>query len=250
MELLAQALSHEGMIAIAVAAFVAGLVRGFAGFGTAMIFMPIVGIYFGPVEAISILIIMDVIAPIPLVPRAVRDSKKQELLKITIPMLCILPITSFVLTAMNPELFRYIVSVTALVLVTLLMAGVRYRGVLKDWMLYGAGSLGGILGGLVAVPGPPVIMIYMASTSPPKVIRANNFLYLFIFDIAFLVIFALRGLLTAAAFGMALAVIPVYLIGNLIGQKIFDPEKEAVYRAVAYVIIGISALTGLPLWGN
>jgi hypothetical protein len=29
---------------------------------------------------------------------------------------------------------------------------------------------------------------------------------------------------------------------------LFDPEKEKTYRTIAFVIIGISALMGLPLF--
>ena len=88
-----------------------------------------------------------------------------------------------------------------------------------------------------------------ASENPPAVIRAVNMLYLWIFDIAMVLVFALRGLLSLAAMTVGIIVTAPYLIGNIIGQKIFNPEKEKLYRWVAYSIIAISALRGLPIWG-
>jgi uncharacterized membrane protein YuzA (DUF378 family) len=35
----------------------------------------------------------------------------------------------------------------------------------------------------------------------------------------------------------------------VIGTALFDPARETLYRRVAYIIIGISAVRGLPIWG-
>jgi hypothetical protein len=39
-------------------------------------------------------------------------------------------------------------------------------------------------------------------------------------------------------------------IGNLIGAAIFNPNKAGVYKGVAYIVIGGSAITGLPIWSG
>ena len=69
-EVIAQALAVPGIAWVFGAAFVAGLVRGFAGFGTAMIFLPIATQMLEPVWAVIVLILMDVIGPLPALPRA------------------------------------------------------------------------------------------------------------------------------------------------------------------------------------
>lgn len=91
-------------------------------------------------------------------------------------------------------------------------------------------------------------MIYMASENPPQVIRANNSLYLICFDIMMLTVFLIRGLLTWTAIILGFVIAVPYLIGNQIGTWIFNPAYEQTYRYVAYAIIGISAIMGLPVW--
>jgi len=243
------ALQTEGLVWICFAALVAGIVRGFSGFGTALVYLPVAGSYLDPVSALLSLMVMDFFGPIPNVPRAWREAKRGELFKLLAAALLVLPIATFILTAMRPEIFRYLVSIVALSLLALLILGVRYRGEFKNWMLYGAGLIGGFLGGVAGTPGPPVIMIYMASENPPAVIRAVNMLYLWIFDIAMVLVFAVRGLLSLAAMTVGAIVTVPYLIGNIIGQWIFNPEKEKLYRWVAYGIIAVSAIRGLPIWG-
>ena len=50
----------------------AGVVRGFAGFGAAMIMMPVLAAVLGPVVAVPTLSVMDSLMTLPLVARNVR----------------------------------------------------------------------------------------------------------------------------------------------------------------------------------
>ena len=116
--------------------------------------------------------------------------------------------------------------------------------------IYGTGALGGFLGGSVGIPGPPVIMIYMASTLPISAVRANNTLYLILADVILLVVFLIKGLFVPGVAALGLLLVLPYLLGNWVGARAFMPGQEVLYRRVAYLIIAVSALYGLPLWGN
>jgi hypothetical protein len=39
-----------------------------------------------------------------------------------------------------------------------------------------------------------------------------------------------------------------YALAAIVGQRIFNPKKEYIYRRVAYWLIAVSALVGLPIW--
>ena len=57
------------------------------------------------------------------------------------------------------------------------------------------GGLGGLTGGLTGIPGPPVILLYVASSHPISVIRANNLLFLYFFDVCVVMFFLISGVL-------------------------------------------------------
>ena len=240
----------NGLLYVALAALTAGIVRGFSGFGTAMIFLPVAGKYFEPVTAIIILTIMDLCGPALIVPRALRDAYKPDLFRLIGGMILTLPIALYFLLNMETELFRYIVSILALILVFVLATGWRFEGQLHSGALIGLGGIAGVSGGIAGVPGPPVILFYMASTHPVKVIRANNLLFLFGFDIFALFFLSIASALKiyAVVLGLILA-IPMGL-GNVIGAVLFNPDQEKLYRKIAFCIITLSALTGLPLLSN
>lgn len=245
-DFLATLLATDGLVWLVAAAFVAGLVRGFAGFGTAMIFLPAAAQFLTPFEALTVLIVKDLIGPLPNVPRAWRDGHPGDIARLGVGLVIAMPFGVWALTLVPVEVFRYGVSFVALALLVLLVMGFRYRGVLTKKLIYLTGGLGGLLGGSVGIPGPPVIMLYMASTHPPEVIRANNMIYLILADIVLLGLLVAFGEFVPGAIALGLLLALPYLLGNVAGGAIFRPGHERTYRAVAYAIILVSALNGLP----
>ena len=182
-EILAAALDQPGLGWLATVALIAGVVRGFTGFGTALIYMPVAGQFLSPFGALITLTAMDVIGPLPNLPRAFRDGHRRDALRLCAGLAVAMPLGVWVLTLVAPEVFRYSVSLLSLGLLVLLVSGWRYHGELRRAAVYAVGMLGGFLGGATGLAGPPVIMTYMASPHPAKVIRANLLLYLFGVDI-------------------------------------------------------------------
>lgn len=241
-------LELEGLYWIALATFAAGMVRGFAGFGTAMIFIPVAGKFVEPVWALVALTVMDFFGPMPNLPRAWRDGEPRDVARLGFATLLALPIGLALLVAIPAEAFRYMVSILAILVPVLLLAGLRYRGKMTPPVLYGAGAVAGITGGAAGLPGPPIVMLYAASTKAIASIRGNTMMYLFAFDVMLLGWLTVQGRLEAVPVVLGLVLFPLAVIGNVAGAAIFDPEREKLYRAVAYVVIFTAALTSLPIW--
>lgn len=249
LEALSTAWELPGLWFLALGALAAGLVRGFSGFGTAMVYLPVAAQVLGPFEALTTLMVKDLVAPLIHVPRALRDGHPGDVLRLAAGAVIAVPVGVWVLTLVAPEVFRWGVSVVALFMVVALISGLRYRGTLTKPMIFGTGAAGGFLAGSVGLPGPPVILLYMASSLPPAAIRANNMLYLILADIILLTVLWIKSLLVLSAVAIGVLMIVPYLAGNWIGGRIFRPEAEALYRRIAYVMIAISAVMGLPIWG-
>lgn len=249
-ESLASAFATEGFWFLAFGALAAGLVRGFAGFGTAMIYLPVAGSVLGPFEALTTLIVKDLTAPLMHVPRALREGHPPDVLRLALGAAVAVPLGVWVLSLVERDVFRWGVSLVALGLLAVLISGLRYKGPLTPPIVTGTGALGGLLGGAVGLPGPPVILLYMASTLPPSAIRANTTLYLLLADVLLLAVLWWKGFLVASALTLGILMIAPYLLGNWLGAALFRPGHEALYRRVAYALIAASAIMGLPVWGG
>jgi len=248
MAALEAALATEGLWMLILGAGIAGLVRGFTGFGTAMVYLPVAGQVLPPFSALTTLVVMDMIGPLPNIPRALRDGHPGDVLRLGLGMVLALPLGVWVLSLIAPEVFRYGVSVISLALLAALIAGLRYRGALRRGLIWATGAVGGFLAGCVGLPGPPVIMLYMASPHPARVIRANLMVFLILADIVMLVVLQLNGYLVWGMVTLGLVLALPYLLANMAGAVLFHPARERLYRRVAYAVIALSALSGLPLF--
>lgn len=247
-EALAGALQTPGLWFLISGAFLAGIVRGFTGFGTAMVYLPVAAQVLTPFEALTTLLVKDLTGPLIHVPRALRDGHPADVVRLGVGAFVGLPFGVWVLSQVPPEAFRWGVSLVALTMLVLLISGVRYYGRLTPPLVFATGAIGGFLAGSVGLPGPPIILLYMASTLPVSAIRANAMLYLILADILLLAVLWWNGYLVVTALMLGVCMILPYTLGNWAGARLFRPEAERVYRWAAYLIIAGSALLGLPLW--
>jgi len=236
------------MVWIIFSALLAGLVRGFSGFGTAMVFLPIASQYLSPFEAIASLAIMEFFGTFAVMRKSWSDADKVDLVRLVVGMTIVTPFALLILAQVSADFYRYSVSILSLFLLVLIGLGVRYNGKLNPFVIFSVGGLGGLTGGLTGIPGPPVILLYVASSHPISVIRANNLLFLYCFDVCVVLVFALSGVLTLKILLLGSILAIPNFFGNFVGAELFDPEKTNRYRMFAYIIIAIAAISGLPFW--
>ncbi|MFD2738848.1 sulfite exporter TauE/SafE family protein [Sulfitobacter aestuarii] len=245
---LGAAFQTEGLIWLVLIVCIAGLVRGFAGFGSGMIIMPVASSVLSPVEAVIFLTATELLGPLPNLPGAIRDGRAREVGLLLLGAVFVLPLGIWFLAHVAPELFGWFISVAVLAMLALLISGWRFRGRLSRPLVIATGGIGGFMTGFAGIPGPPVILLYMASRLPIAVIRANFLLYLLAIDTVLFGVLWLNDLLNWHIFLLGLLVGVPNLIANFLGGLMFDPKAEGRFRAVAYAIIACSALLGLPLW--
>jgi uncharacterized membrane protein YfcA len=241
-------LSWPELFWLAGASLAAGLVRGFAGFGTAMIYLPLAAQVLTPIQAIITLVSMDVLGPIPNLPGAWRAANRPDLARLMAGVAMGLPLGLYILTLAGPETYRTVVSAVSLLLVVALIMGFRYARALPPKGVLGTGVLGGVLGGFTGMPGPPVILSYLAGPHPPAMVRAMMMLYLYGYDAMMLAVVSIAGWVNWPVLLLGFLLGLPNLIGNVLGGWAFRPGKERLYRNVAYLAIVVAALSSLPFW--
>lgn len=234
---------------IVVAAFMAGLVRGFTGFGSGLVFLPVAAQVLPPFGAILTLTLMDIFGPVPILRRAWGNVDRGDLGRLLLGCVVCLPLGMWLLTLIAPEIFQAVVSLLALGMLLVFAVGLRYRGVVTRPMVAGIGGLSGGLGGFAGLPGPPVILFYISRPLPVQVIRATILLFLLLYDLLLVVYMGAFGRIEPVYGLLGLAMAVPNMAGNWLGGRLFDPGRERVYRGVAYALIAVAALPGLPFWG-
>ncbi len=247
-EALTSVFDIDGLLWLFIAVFAAGLVRGFAGFGSGMIIMATASSVLEPVSAVIFMMMAELLGPLPNLRAAWRDGAPRDVGRLMIGATLSVPIGIYCLANMSTEFFGWIVSGCVLTLLICLMSGWRYKGVLTPRLTVATGAVGGFMSGFAGIPGPPVIMLYMSSLLPISVIRANFLLYLLAIDVVMIAIFWGSGLFVWSIAVLGLIAGLPNVMANILGAKLFDPKAEVIFRRVAYLIIAASAIMGLPLW--
>lgn len=242
------AVQSDGLIWLALTFLMAGLVRGFTGFGTALIFMPVAARFIPVADAIVVLNVTGVVSMILLVPRAWRESDRGQVGVLALAALATAPVGVMLLAWLDAGLVRWALSAAATLTLVALIAGWRHSHRLRWPGLSGIGAAAGALGGMTGLTGPPVILFYLSGPGSVTTIRANTMLFLSVLDLGIVANLFARGLVTSQAIWLGFLLSVPYFISVAIGQALFHPKRERAYRRVAYSVIGLAILTGLPLF--
>ncbi|MEQ8899642.1 MAG: sulfite exporter TauE/SafE family protein [Roseovarius sp.] len=242
------ALATPGLPWLLLAIGVAGIVRGFTGFGTALIFVPVAGIFLAPQVVVGVMMLTGLVSSAALLPRAWGQADRREVGLLALAAVLTVPLGLWLMTRLDPVLIRWCVAVIAGITLAALISGWRFSGRVNRPQLAGIGAAAGGIGGLTGLTGPAVILFYLAGQSVAQRVRANTILFLAALDVVIVANLLFRGAVTAGLVTLALVLAVPYLITSLIGQALFDPRHERLYRWAAYAVIGLAVLSGLPLW--
>jgi uncharacterized membrane protein YfcA len=238
--------SFNAAIAICAVAFVSGTARGFSGFGSALIFMPLASSMAAPRLVAALLLIIDFVAAAPLLPNAWQKADRRATAIMVAGALVGVPIGTYFLSRLEPVTTRWIISVFVFALLLLLLSGWRYRGKDHVPITVGIGGLSGFCSGLAQTGGPPIVGYWLGRPIPSVIARANILLFFGASDFFSAVSYAATGLITLDAIKFALVVGPVYGIGVWFGASLFGKASETVFRAICYALIAAAVIFGLP----
>jgi uncharacterized protein len=238
--------SPKVAIAICAIALVCGTARGFSGFGSALIFMPLASSIAAPRLVAALLLIIDFVAAAPLVPNAWKHADRKATAVIVSGALIGVPIGTWFLSRLEPVTTRWIISGFVTALLLLLLSGWRYRGKDHAALSIAIGGLSGFCSGLAQTGGPPIVGYWLGRPIASVVARANIMLFFGASDFFSVVSYSLTGLITLDALKFSLVVGPVYAIGVLFGATLFGKASEALFRAICYALIALAVITGLP----
>jgi uncharacterized membrane protein YfcA len=247
-EALMAALALPALPWLGAAAVLAGAVYGFAGFGAALVFMPISVALVAPPLAVAAFAFAAMIALVTVVPRAWPSVDKPGLGQLLAGSVLGFPFGIWVLRIWDGATIRLTVSLVVLATLVVLIAGWRMSARPTAATRMAVGAATGLVGGATGLTGPVVILFNLSAGTPAATVRANTLVFLTLSSGILLGQLWLQGLLPAAAIWLGFLLMLPYALGTWIGQALFDPAAETLYRRIAYVIIAASAMAGLPIW--
>ncbi len=248
-EALAAVLSDPGFPFVCAVSLVAGLVYGFAGFGSALIFMPLATLFLPPPVAVAAFSMSALASLVTVLPGAWKVAERRAALGMVAACVLFTPLGVLALRFAPPEVIRTAIGALTLLTLAALLAGWRVPVGAGLRARLGIGALAGLTGGSTGLNGPPVILFNLGTEGQPvPVTRGNLAVFLTLSSLTFLPQLWLQGLVSTEAMWLGLLLLAPYGIGTGIGTWLFQPERAGFYRGFAYALIGAAGLAALPVW--
>ncbi len=248
LEPISAAIAAPGFHWIVLITLISGLVYGFAGFGAGLVFMPVAVVFVSVEVAVAAFSLSAVSSAVTLVPRAWKQCNKSASLIMITSALVTVPLGLWTLRSNDVTTMRWAVLAVTTITLIALITGWRYKTEPKLATRTGVGLAAGFLGGSTGLLGPIMVLLQLSGQDSAQRSRANTLVFLSVTSTLTLPIMWLMGMLGPQAIALGILLCIPYGVGGLLGQRLFDPAREALYRNTAYAIIAAAIIMGLPIY--
>ena len=239
----------DALLLLIGAAIAGGFVRGFAGFGAALIIMPLATILIEPKVGVAIMCVMELPMALWLLRQDWRLVRFGEILFIALGTALAAPLGVHLLLMLDQVTLRWIICCTILLAAAILASGWRYRRATPPPAAIGIGFVSGITGSVAAAGLPPVVLFWLSGRdAPAAVTRANVIAFGVLLILVLGTVMIFRGLLTQDVITLSLATLPFFAAAIWLGEQWFAGTSNKRYANVALAICAASAIIGLPVW--
>lgn len=233
------------LIFISISIFAAGIIRGYSGFGFAMVAVTSISLVLPPIQVVPLVLILEVIASTRLVPQIWRDIDWYSLRWLLVGSLFAMPLGVYLLANLPAAPMRLSISLLVLIASILLLRGWAWKRMPGRPFILTTGVASGVLNGAAAIGGPPVILLYLSSPAGVAVSRASIIAYFLGLDSLGLAMVSIQGLTTLKTlFTTAVCLFPL-LLGITVGSRMFIKIDKDSFRRHVLILLIILSITGL-----
>jgi uncharacterized protein len=228
-----------------VLAFIAGLMRGYTGFGTPIFLSPIYAVLFGPQATVPLLIIMEIGVMVQMVPWAWKKAEWREVAGLAAGCAVMLPMGALALSVLDPAIVKKVIGLMTLSFVAMLWFGWRYTGPRNTAVRVAVGGISGFSNGLTGIGAPPAILYFMTGERDIVTMRANLIIYFAFITLIAVPSFVYLGLVNGETLGRWCVLTPPSLAGVAIGSRLFHGTSEKTYVRASLVVLMVAGIVAL-----
>ena len=231
--------------------FVAGLARGFTGFGMGIVAIPLLSLMMPPTDAVVIVLLLQVFVSLLNFRTSVKLCHWPLVSRLTMGSIVATPVGSWALLYFSANVLRFCIAVIVLVTAMSLMAGYRLKIIPSGRRVLALGLASGVLNGLAGMSGPPVVAFFLAAPVSVAVARASMIMFFLFSSALALVPLAIFGKFHVWSMAGAVAGLPVVLLGSVLGTRLYLSSHEGHFRFISIGLLVLAAvLAGLRALGG
>jgi uncharacterized membrane protein YfcA len=233
------------LLLVWVAVFLAGIFRGFAGFGSALIIVPALAYIYGPLQAIVIEVLIEIPVSLALVLGSYKRAERAAVLPMLLMFLIFVPLGAYLARSIDPTPMRIAISALVLIMLVVIAQQKRLAAFITPTGTYLAGAFAGLTQGMAAIAGPVFATAILARGAPADQTRANNVCLagglIFLSAASFWAV----GIMTRATVAYAILAMPALILGVWVGARLFERLSNWNLRPFMLGFVVITALATL-----
>jgi len=225
------------IIALSLIIFVASVIRGFTGFGLALVAVPLIQFIMPVTDTAVFIAMINMIFSIIYYRQSKAIIKDQPLGAMALWTGIGVAAGTLILRFINPAYIQLGWGILIILIVTALIRGLNLHISSDRSAMTLSGLLGGVLAGATGITGPPVAIILSSLKTPRD--KFNAIISIFIlFAVTYALIFYLiSGLIRKEILLLALCSVPALLAGLYAGDRLVSRISQKTFTAVVYVVL-------------
>jgi uncharacterized membrane protein YfcA len=233
------------LLLAALAAFLAGVLSGFPGFGLAVIVVPLLLLVYDPKTVVALVAVLSTSVATAVVRDSWREADRRVVLRLLAPALPGLAAGAEVLRVGDPAYIQLGTGVLVIASAALLLRDVRLPGAGTRWGTLSVGLASGALASSTGLSGPPAALLLTSRGLPKRRFRATISLYFLGLDLALLAVLALWGILTPELAPLALFLVAATLVGKALGTALLGRIAQEAFRVVVLSTVVFAGALGI-----
>ncbi|MEL0622204.1 sulfite exporter TauE/SafE family protein [Marinomonas arenicola] len=234
----------ENLIYLVPIVFFAGIIRGYSGFGFAVIAVIGLNLFLDPIKSVPIVLALDFVCSIGLIREAIKHANMSTFRIIAGGSILGIPIGLILLYLIPPLWLKLAICCFVLVLVMLLIK--KAKPVQKDSFskkLF-TGIASGVGTSSASIGGPMILYYILSSPLDVRAQRATMILFFIVSEFMALVGLGISQTSSNEVYISVLWLLVPTMIGVKIGQFFFNKRPPKSFKSISLPLMVIVALVG------
>lgn len=223
----------------------AGVVRGYSGFGFAVISVIGLNFFLEPKQSVAVVLSLDLICSINLLKKAINQANFEILKKLTIGSLLGIPIGYTCLLLIPSEILKILICLVIVVLSLFLFSSYRPFDTEKTSTKLAFGLASGAGTASASIGGPMIVYYMLSSNLSTSTQRATMILFFIIIELLSITTIMLGGMVDATLPKALLILLVPTLISVQVGQYLFTRKPPVTLKSFALPVMITVAVLGL-----
>ena len=230
---------------IALVVIFSGFLRGFIGFGSGLLMIPILSYFYSPVFAMVFNIVIEIPATIYLTFVGIKKSNLREITPMMFTMMLTIPFGTIFLVSVDEQIIRTLMSLLLIFFVILIATGWRIKSTITKYVLVLGGAISGLMQGATGMGGPPYVTVLLSKNDSDDVAHANILVITSGLVISAIISLYYFGLFTKDILLTGALSAPIYVFATYVGTKFFNYSGNKYFRNSSLIALGVVGLATL-----